>query len=810
MAILDGTRVLDLSQGFAGSLATMLLADNGAQVTKIEPPDGDPWRSQPAWIMWNRGKRSVVLDLETATGCEHVQGLARTVDVVVENFIPGTAERLGLGYEPLAWTNAGLIYCSITAFGKEGEFAQLPPYDGIVAAKTGDSRGATMGASTREEPIYSARPIGSFAAANHAVQGIVAALRVRHRTGVGQWVETTICQGVQTYDFLSGMARQQELGLMARDADAEARAPAASADINLPYLVARCRDGQWIQMTCLASRLFPNWMKAIGLGHIYEEERFKGAPGAFKTREDKLELRRMIHQAMLTKTLDEWLAIFTANDVAGDRIITTQQAMDHPQMQEIGAVIDVDDPSVGWTKQIGPLVRFSETPSEIRGGAPLLGQYTEEALAEVASIATAGTATPAAKGNTPQHPLDGLLVLDFSSWLAAPVGSALIADLGARVIKVKPPLGDEFRNMSKGRARTFQGKESLVLDLKTPEARTALEKLIARADVLMHNMRGEAPIRLGIDYETVRKINPNIVYLYAASYGSTGPGAGRAAFHPTAGALTGGLLWQIGRGNEPPPPDTLMNVDDIGQRAAQIYAANGGSPDVTAAIGVATALTLAMYEKERTGHGQYVETSMLTSNSYVCSDDFIRYPGKPDRLLLDKNQQGTHALNRIYRTSQGWLYVTCQLPDEWAALCHALARAEWLSDARFSTREARLRHDDQLTAALALALKGRTADDWESYLWSKDVPVARADGTRPDDFMLTSDTSRKNGFVVEASRPSIGTMYRQGPAVRFSLTPARADLAYAFGENTEAILREIGMPAEEIARLKDARIAVTT
>ena len=150
---------------------------------------------------------------------------------------------------------------------------------------------------------------------------------------------------------------------------------------------------------------------------------------------------------------------------------------------------------VGWTKQIGPLVRFSETPSEIRGGAPLLGQHTEEALAEEASIATAGTATPAAKGNTPQHPLDGLLVLDFASWLAAPVGSALIADLGARVIKVEPPLGDEFRNMSKGRARTFQGKESLVLDLKTPEARTALEKLIARADVLMHNMRGEAPIR---------------------------------------------------------------------------------------------------------------------------------------------------------------------------------------------------------------------------------------------------------------------------------------------------------------------------
>ena len=811
MAILDGIRVLDFSQGMSGSLATMILADNGAQVTKVEPPGGDPWRTEAAWIMWNRGKRSVVLDLETEQGHEQAKRLVRSADVVLENFVTGTAGRLGIGYEALSANNPSLVYCSITAVGSKGRYAALKPYEGLAGAAAGDYKGQLMGPTKKEGPIYRARPNGNWGAANLAVQGIASALRVRNKTGAGQKVETSMYQGLQTYDSMSAMMRQVELGLIDLDMTAaNARRVGPGGDINLPYLVARCKDGQWIQITCLAARLFPNWMKAIGLGHIYDDERFKGAPFVFATREDKAELRHMIYEAMLTRTLDEWIAIFAANDVGGDGFITTQQSMDHPQTRHNGGVIEVDDPAAGPTKQIAPLVRFTETPSLVRGGAPLLGQHTEEALAEVAAVATNGAAaTTRSTSTAPKHPLEGMVVLDFASWLAAPVGTALIADLGARVIKIEPPSGDEFRGSTQGRGRTFQGKESLVLDLKTAEGRQVMEKLITRADAIMHNMRGEAPSRLGIDYEAVRRINPNIVYLYAGSYGSTGPGAGRAAFHPIGGALSGGALWQLGAGNEPPPSDTPMTIDEITEKSVEMYVANEGSPDVTAAIGVATALALALYEKDRTGKGQYVETTMLLSNCYICSDDFIRYEGKPDRLPIDHNQKGTHALNRIYRTRDGWLFVACPLQEEWEALCRALGKEEWLNDARFASRKARLVHGDRLVAALSLALEKRTADEWEQLLWSKGVPVARADRTAPADFMLTSEVADENGFVVETNRPTLGKMYRQGPPVRFSLTPARAEPAYAFGENTEAILAEIGMSTEEIARLVEAGIAIT-
>ncbi|MSQ61098.1 MAG: CoA transferase [Dehalococcoidia bacterium] len=802
--ILEGVSVVDFSQGMAGSVATMLLADNGSDVTKVEPPGGDPWRSEAAWIMWNRGKRSVVLDLDTAEGRSAALQLASNADVVVENFLPGTADRLGIGYDAVAAQNPSVVYCSITGLGSKGAYAQLKPYEGLIAARAGEYLSVLLGRQGNG-PIYRARPNGSWGAANFAVQGIVAALRVRNRTGQGQRVETSLYQGLSLYDSRSALARQVELGLiepidLAGLTGATGGTPPPGADINLPYLVARCRDGQWIQITCLAARLFPNWMKAIGLRHIYEDERFKGAPFVFATREDKAELRRMIYEAMLTRTLDEWLAIFAANDVGGDRFLTTQQAMDHAQTVHNGGVIDVDDRSVGPTKQIAPLVRFAGTPSRVRSGAPLLGQHTEEALAmATAKNGTARAAVP--NGNLPKHPFEGMVVLDFSSWLAAPVGTSLIADLGARVIKIEPPSGDEHRKMTAGRGRTLQGKESVVLDLKTDAARQVLTRLIAKADAIMHNMRGAAPNRLGLDYETVRKINRNIIYLYAGSYGSSGPGAGRAAFHPIGGALSGGALWQLGAGNEPPPNDAPMSIEEITKTSAAMAAANEGSPDVTAAIGVATALALALYHKDRTGEGQYVETTMLMSNCYICSDDFLRYKGKPERRALDRNQRGTHALNRMYATREGWLFITCPLEEEWEALCTALGRSEWLREDSFATGEARLVHDDQLIAWITLVLAERTADDWVRHFEDYGVPAARADKIRPDDFMLMDETVRSNGFIVMTDRPGMGRMMRQGPPVTFSMTPARAEPAVPFGEQTESVLREIGLSAPEIEAL---------
>jgi crotonobetainyl-CoA:carnitine CoA-transferase CaiB-like acyl-CoA transferase len=394
------------------------------------------------------------------------------------------------------------------------------------------------------------------------------------------------------------------------------------------------------------------------------------------------------------------------------------------------------------------------------------------------------------------------VVLDFSSWLAAPIGTSLIADLGARVIKVESVAGDEFRLGTAGRGRTFQGKESLAIDLKAPEARAILQRLVARADGLMHNMRGEAPERLGIDYTTVHKLNPQLVYLYAGSYGSTGPGAGRGAFHPTAGALSGGALWQLGGGNELPAPDRELSPEETRTWSERLLKANEGSPDVTAGLAVATALALGLYARERTGRGQYIETRMLTSNAYICSDDFLRYAGKPPRQEADRDLRGLHALHRLYRAREGWLFLACAGEAVWRALCGALGREGLLVDPRFATGEARRIHDEPLIAALGQAFLERDADAWEELLTAAGVGCVRADAQDWNDFFLTDPSLRENSMIAAVSGPGVGRMMRQGAPWRFSMTPARADAPSLFGADAPAILAELGLSSDEISALR--------
>jgi len=553
----------------------------------------------------------------------------------------------------------------------------------------------------------------------------------------------------------------------------------------------------------------------IGLSRIWSDPRWKGAPNQFPSAEDKLTLAQLILEKMRTRTFDEWIAVFLAEGLTGDRFLTTQQALDHPQVRHNQSVATVDDPEVGPTLQLGPLVAFTDGPSQIQGPAPALDSGRPALLGDTAPPAAgapaAGTAGagPARESRPGQGPLAGLLVLDFASWLAGPFGTSLLADMGARVIKVESPAGDDLRWAIDGRARTFQGKESLVLDLKQPEGREVIRKLLARADAVMHNMRGDAAARLGIDFPSVQALNPGVVYLYAGSYGSTGPGAGRAAFHPMMGALSGGVLRQVGRGNEPPGADVPLSPDEVLRYALTLARANETSPDVTGAMAVGAALSMALLHRQRTGRGQYLETTMLASNLYLCSEDAIRYPGKPPQPLLDSSLRGTGALNRYYRAADGWVFLSCPTQAEWHRLCAALGRPGWAADARFADDAARQRFDDQLIAEISAELAGRGARDLEELGAGHDLACVQAETGAGDDFFLQHRQSTENGFVVEGSYPGVAAYFRAGCAAVFSRTPGTARVAHQFGQDGPAILAELGYDEPAIAKFLDSGLLVT-
>jgi crotonobetainyl-CoA:carnitine CoA-transferase CaiB-like acyl-CoA transferase len=263
---------LDFSWGKAGGLATAVLADFGAEVIKIEPPAGDPFRSYPAWLAWNRGKKSAVLDLKTAQGRSQAHRLAEQADVVLETFRPGVAHRLGIDYATLSAINPRLVYGSISGWGQQGPLSQVAGYEGAVAARSGRMMDFA-GQLNREGPSYTAVQVGTWASSQAAVRGILAALIERDRGGHGQWVQTSILQNMIPYD-LAGLVMRQLSRL-----DPKSFPPSSlGAAIRLPmlqYIPVRTKDGHWLQHANLMDRLFRAYLRAVGLGWVLEEDLFR-------------------------------------------------------------------------------------------------------------------------------------------------------------------------------------------------------------------------------------------------------------------------------------------------------------------------------------------------------------------------------------------------------------------------------------------------------------------------------------------------------------------------------------------------------
>ena len=487
--VFDGITVLDFTSGRAGGVATMVMSDFGAEVIKVEPPGGERFRSSPGSIQWNRGKKSVVLDLKTQEGRDSARELARLADIVVESFRPGVTQRLGIDYDSLRAGHPGLVYATLTSFGPEGPYANYKGYDAVVAAKSGRMM-MFAEQHPREGPNYVVVQGVCHSAATALIRGITAALYVREKTGLGQRVETSMLKAVTTYDHVSWVYGQMIENLP------DTYPPDPRVGIGRPnptgYLPARTGDGHWIQMGNVVERLFRSMMHWLDMDFIYEDPRFKTAP--FLDREAVASLEGIMLEKVQEKTLDEWMAIFLgeAGNVAAEPYHTSEQALDHLQIVHNGNVQGVFVPGVGETRQLGPIVNMRETPGSARGPAPALGQHTAEVLARLGG--DVGTRSNGSKEPMPMHPLEGITLLDLGTVINGPLGCALVAELGARVIRIEAPGGDWGRQgMPMTVHRTMAGSEDICLDLKTPEGQEIMGKLAARADLLLHSMRPGLP-----------------------------------------------------------------------------------------------------------------------------------------------------------------------------------------------------------------------------------------------------------------------------------------------------------------------------
>ena len=798
-----GLTVLDFSLGMPGAICTLVLADYGAEVIKVEPPGGDPFRFQPAWISWNRGKKGIVLDLKTAEGREQAIHLAGEADVLVEAFRPGDMAEWGLGYDTLSHLYPRLVYCSITGFGQKGPLRRVKGYEGVVAAKAGRMLNLE-GQPNRDGPVYSAVSTGSWHASQAAVRGIIAALRVRDLCGRGQWVQTSIIQSLASpHDNNAGEGGLVNMQLRRRDPERFPGRPGGGRGLSsIGYIPVRTKDGTWLQHANLRAPHIQGHIKAIGLGHLLEDERFEKVPGI--TLENRELLRREILNKQVEKTADEWMEIYLQDgNIAAEPYRSSIQAMDHPAVLANGAVVTIDDPRVGPLRTLAPLADLKDTPGEPSGPAPEAGQHNSEVLGPLRRqpVAESGGLPESSTANAPDHPLSGVTILDLATIQAGPYGAALLADMGARVIKVDAP----DRRLDEGRrstaqamadARTYAGKECIQVDLQTPEGKEIVHKLIAQADILLHNFRPGVPERLQIDWETCWKINPRIVHVWMGTYGENGAHASRPGAHPIPGAVMGGPMRQMGR-SMPPPPDQDMDIDEVIEATRWMMRSNWG-PDQNTSGAVATGIILGLRARDLTGKGQPVHVTMLNANAWTNADEYYDHANRPPIAMPDEEIHGLHALYRLYRCQEGWVFLGCLFQEEWEIFCGAVQREDLLADDRFSTREARQANDEALIGEISSIFSGGAAAEWEELLIKADIGCVRADEALEGEFYADHPHAKANALSVEVEHPHIGNYLRYGGLVEFSLTPGLYRTSIQVGQHTKPLLREMGYDGQQI------------
>ena len=801
-----GLTVLDFSLGMPGAICTLVMADYGAEVIKVEPPGGDPFRFQPAWISWNRGKKGIVLDLRTAEGREQAIQLAGEADVLVESFRPGDMADWGLAYDTLSQLCPRLVYCSITGFGQKGPLRRVKGYEGVVAAKAGRMLNL-QGQPTRDGPVYSAVYTGSWHASQAAVRGIIGALRVRDICGRGQWVQTSILQSLASpHDNNAGEGGLVNIQLQRLDPE---RFPAGPGGVrglsSMGYIPVRTKDGTWLQHANQRVPHIQGHLKAIGLGHLLEDERFEKVPAI--TLDNRELLRREILKKQLEKTADEWMEIYLQDgNIAAEPYRNSVQGMDHPAVLSNGTVVTINDPRVGPMRTLAPLVDFKDTPGEPSGPAPDVGQHNAEVRKRLQQqpVAGSGGLPEANDANVPAHPLTGVTILDLATIQAGPYGASLLADLGARVIKVDATdrrLDEGRRSTARAMAdpRTYAGKECIQVDLQTPEGKEIVHKLIAKADILSHNYRPGVPERLQVDWETCRKINPRLVHVWMGTYGENGVHARRPGAHPIPGAVMGGPLRQMGRGM-PPSPEQAMDMDEIVEATRWIMRSNWG-PDQNTSAAVATGIILGLRARDLAGKGQPVHFTMLNANAWTNADEYYDHANRPPIAMPDQEICGLHALYRLYRCREGWVFLGCLFQDEWEIFCRTVQRGDLLADGRFSTREARQANDEALITEISGILAGRTAAEWEDLLIEADIGCVRADEALEGEFYADHPHAKANALSVEVEHPYVGKYLRYGGLVEFSLTPGLYRTSIQVGQHTKPLLRELGYDDQQIEDL---------
>ena len=649
-APLAGIRVVDFGHYIAGPLTGMLLADQGAEVIKVDRP-GKPDYDTPANGVFNRGKQRITLDLKDADDLATAVNLIQSADVVIENFRPGVMRRLGLGAEDMTALNPGLVYLSLPGFASTDERASIRAFEGIISAAIGQytdlqSRRADL------PPVYTPMPLGSTYGAIHGAIAVTLALYAREESGCGDVIESSLvgaAMSAMAVIMLDVADKPMRYGVSS-NADQKALQKQSSS-AGSPFSGTFCAgDGQWLYIIAAGhARNSRSLVKALEVYDDLIAEGMVDVPvyenlhltnnipdSSHLSREWNLKAREKIEDVLASEPAQHWVDVLTAAGVPCTIQRTARDWLHKSETEEAALTVVVDDPEYGPMRQLGVQTWLSKTPDECaipRPSRPFVGDVEPKSNGDIA----ASPASPILKG---------IRVLDLSNVLAGPASARTLAEYGAEVIKIDPPepyFGPRISSWFP--LEVSPGKRSVILNLKDGAGRAAFMKLVETADVIVHNFRPGVAQNLGIDYDAVKRRKPDIVYLNLTAFNGPRPGPwmNRPGFDPLLQGSTGIQMRYAGEGNRPILHGWASCIDYITG-----YSATFGA-------------VLALLKRRRSGvpdGGDFVTTSLAQGGQLVqapfmyaceagCSGD---EPSGQDAV-------GEHALHRIYRARDGWVFL---------------------------------------------------------------------------------------------------------------------------------------------------------
>lgn len=799
---LEGVKVLELGHMVSAAYATKLMADLGAEVIKVEEIEGDRARQRGPFpggvvdqeksglfLALNTNKYGMALDLSNDK--ETLADLISWADLLVHNYPPAQMLEFGFDYRTFRAMNPRLVMCSLTPFGLTGPHKDYRAYE-LTIAHGGGWAWLSPGGSDRPDlpPLKAAGHQADFQGGLAAATATLAAYYRALQTGEGEHIDLSSQAYVASFlehHFISYTVLGRvttRLGRRLQD----------------PWGIFECQDGAIF----VAVAEEDQWRRLLEL---------MGNPEWSASPLFRNSMQRLKNQDALKPHLKEWIGKWRVQELfqAGQEkricfapVLDMAKLTTQEHLHARRFFVDVSHPRAGTLTYLGAPYRLQEPWWRVRRPAPLLGEHNSEVSGSKFQVPS----SPPRASNT-QHqvpgarlPLDGIRVADFSWVWAGPFCTMHLAHLGAEVIKIEsqahldltrrlplyPPDVEPGVNRCPLFNQWSQGKKSLLLNLTKPEGVALAKELVKQSDIVVENFATGVMDRLGLGYDELKTIKPDLIMASISGYGHTGPQRNYMAYGPAIPPLTGlcSLTGYVGG----PPQEVGLSYGDP----------NSG---ITAAVAICAALAA----RYRTGQGQYIDVSLWESVAALVPEGWMEYAMNGTQPPRQGNRDPWMAPHNCFRCAgqDEWVTIACGTDAEWRALCQAIGQPQLAEDTRFRTAPDRKANEDALEQMLSEWTATRAK--WEVTRTLQAVGVAAFPSMTSKD--LAEDVHlNERGFFARLSHPEIGVRTHTG--IPWLLTQAPNGVrqpAPLLGQHTDQVMREVlGYADQKIARLKEEQV----